>query len=63
MSRDFNLRVNRNRARYNPVANPIPFASVGGRATPTVSVNVLPNEVTYVLELVLLLATLLTLQR
>jgi hypothetical protein len=31
MSRDFNLRVNRNRARYNPVANPTPFASVGGR--------------------------------
>jgi hypothetical protein len=31
MSRDFNLKVNRTRARYNPVQNPTPFVNVGGR--------------------------------
>jgi hypothetical protein len=40
MSRDFNLKVNRTRARYNPVQNPTPFVNVGGRL---VSAATLPS--------------------
>jgi hypothetical protein len=40
MSRDFNLKVNRTRARYNPVQNPTPFVTVGGRL---VSAATLPS--------------------
>ncbi len=44
MSREFNLRVNRSRSRYNPVENPRPFSSIGGRLVPVTATPPQPLE-------------------